>query len=61
MFGNDSKEYINFRNCVIGNRDVKALYPSINIDIAVKMCGDDCKEEINLRNLVIGSMDVKAL
>ena len=38
MCGNDSKEYINLRNFVIGNRDVKAFYPSIDKDILMKKC-----------------------
>ena len=38
MCGNDIKEYINLRNWVIGNRDVKLLNPSIDIDITVKKC-----------------------
>ena len=38
MCGNDNKEEINLRNSVIGSMDVKALYPSINIDSAVKNC-----------------------
>ena len=38
MCGDDSKEKINLRNCVIGSMDVKALYPSIDIDFAVKTC-----------------------
>ena len=36
MCGNDSTENIKLRNCVIGSMDVKALYPSIDRDFAVK-------------------------
>ena len=38
MRGNDSKEEINLRNFIIGSRDVKPLYTSIDIDITVKKC-----------------------
>ena len=38
MCGNDIKEEINLRNCVIGSRDAKALYPSIDKGFAVKKC-----------------------
>ena len=63
MCGNDSKEYINLGNCVFWNRDVKALYRSIEIDIAVKKCAEMIvkKKSTNLRCCVIRSMDVKAL
>ena len=36
MCGNDSKGDINIRNCVVRTKDVKALYPSIDIHFAVK-------------------------
>ena len=38
MSGDDSKEEINLWNLVIGSMDVNALYPSIDIDFAVKKC-----------------------
>ena len=38
MSRNDCKEEINPKNCVIGSVDVKSLYPSIEIDFAVKKC-----------------------
>ena len=31
-------EDINLENCIIGSMDVKALYPSIEIDFAVEKC-----------------------
>ena len=31
-------EEVDLRNCVIGSMDVKALYPSIEIDFAVDKC-----------------------
>ena len=38
MCGNDSKEKINLMNCVIPSMDVKALYPSVDIDFVGKKC-----------------------
>ena len=38
MCGNDSKEKINLMNYVIGSTDVKAMYPSTDIDLAVEKC-----------------------
>ena len=40
MYVNDSKKEINLGNRVIQILDVKALYPSIDIDYAVKKCVD---------------------
>ena len=31
-------EEVDLKNCVIGSMDVKALYPSIDIDFAVDKC-----------------------
>ena len=62
MYGNDSKEEINIRNCVIGSKDLKVFYSSLDIDFAVKIVRvNDSKEEIILRSCVIGSMNVKAI
>ena len=35
---------VNLDNCVIGSMDVKALYPSIDIDFATEKCVDMIKE-----------------
>ena len=60
-------ETVDLTNCIIGSMDVKALYPSIDIDFAVEKCVEMIlksnvkfeNETVDLNNCIIGSMDVK--
>ena len=52
MRGNDIKEKIAHRKCVLWSMDVKALYPSIDIDFAVKKCVEMMVKNISLLRIV---------